>query len=81
MGVMKELATELELHWQTFPIGGYRRQMPNGDMAMIKPAGDRWRLTAGEWQLSADTLPEAVAVAGRLAREQLTEIAETWAAA
>lgn len=89
MSAMKELATEIELYWQLFGCHWCRR-LPDGQNLSISTWHTGLQGTA-EFQSgyrlvvdfkevwSGDTLPEAIAAAGTIAREQLKRQAMTWA--
>lgn len=90
MGAMKELATELELHWDGgAEHGGYTawsRPLPDSTLAIIVEGYGKARLsinTAGRASVPVDeylTVAEAVLAAGRIAQRQLSAQMKEWAA-
>lgn len=84
MSAMKDIATELELHWAPFSYCGYRRVLPNGQNAVINTwsygKDHGYSLTVDYKEQKFSDLHEAVVAAGEIARQQLADMAREWAA-
>lgn len=84
MSAMKDIATELELHWAPFLYCGYQRELPNGQSAVINTwscgSDHGYSLTVNYQEQKFSYLHEAVLAAGEIARQQLADMAAEWAA-
>ena len=83
MGVMKDLALELELYWEMAPVG-WSRELPGGRTITIssyqRGRTGGYKLTVERKTVAdVETLAEAIVAAGSIAREQLANQARTWA--
>ena len=82
MSAMKAIATGLEADWRPFLHCGYQRVLPSGQNAVINTwsCADRhgYSLTVNFERQNFDTLPQAIAAAGQIARAQLEQEARTW---
>lgn len=82
MGAVKEIAIELEYHWNAGVHGSYWRLLPDGRIALIlaKLHGGYELMIGGDtapiWQ--GDDMIAAVAAAGALAQKQLQDQLHTW---
>lgn len=85
MGAMKELATELELHWDGgTEVGGvttWSRELPDHRLAIIADGYGHTTLIVGSRIVGEHAgLAEALHAAGQMARAILSAQMQEWAA-
>lgn len=81
MGAMSELDIELEVYWRQANVGCYwSRQLPDGREITISSGSQGYTIVVDRREVwRGESLPGAIVAAGRIAREQLADMARMWA--